>query len=356
MSEPQMRRYGVRLVASLLAGALALWLLHAGGLPLVPPTGALRAVAPWSIVAYAVGFSLVHFLRAVRWHWLLKPIGSVSLRRLLNVSFIGFAAIVVLPLRSGEFVRPVLIRRDTDIGGWAATGTIAAERVIDGMLVSVLLLLGLLAATPLDPLPDHIGELAIPARVIPGLAYSALALFAGAFVAMGAFYAKRDLATRLVSSTLGRISPKLAEWLSARLEQLASGLGFLPKASLAWPFVGLSVAYWLANAAATQALGVGCGLSGMSFSIACVSMGVLALGILLPNAPGYFGAFQVAVYASLAMFFPASVIDSKGAAFVFVQYVVQTAVTLGAALVAWLVERSRGGFNAKNLPVGETTG
>lgn len=350
-----MRRYGLRLVASLLAGLVALWVLHAGGLPLVPPASALKAVAPWSIAAYAVGFSLVHLLRAARWHWLLRPLGEVSFRRMLNVSFIGFAAIVVLPLRSGEFVRPVLIRKDTNIGGWAATGTIAAERVIDGVLVSLLLLLGLLASTPLDPLPDRIGELAVPARVIPGLAYSALALFAGAFTAMGLFYVKRELTTRLVSATLGRVSPRLGAWLTTRLEQLASGLSFLPKPSLAWPFIGLSVAYWLTNAVATQALGVGCGLEEMSFPIACVSMGVLALGILLPNAPGYFGAFQVAVYASLALFFPAAVIDSKGAAFVFIQYVVQTAVTLGAALVAWLVERSHLNARAKNLPVSEAT-
>ena len=33
-------------------------------------------------------------------------------------------------------------------------------------------------------------------------------------------------------------------------------------------------------------------------------MGVLALGILLPNAPGFFGAFQISIYAGFAMFFP----------------------------------------------------
>lgn len=355
MSEPQAERRFLRLIASLLAGALAIWVLHVGGLPLWPSSEALKHVAPWSIPAYALGFALVHFVRAVRWHWLLRPVGDVSMRRLLDVSFIGFAAIVLLPLRSGELVRPMMIRKDTTISGWAATGTIAAERIIDGVLVSLFLLLGLLGSTPLDPLPDRIGNLAVPARLIPGLAYSALLLFGCAFTAMGLFYAKHDLAVNLVERTVGRVSPRLATWLTTRVEQLASGLGFLPKASLAWPFIGLSVLYWLLNAAATQALGIGCGLEGMSFSIACVSMGVLALGILLPNAPGYFGAFQVAVYASLAMYYPPGEIDSKGAAFVFVQYVVQSAVTLGAAGVAWLVERNRRDQDAENLPVSEVS-
>jgi len=77
----------------------------------------------------------------------------------------------------------------------------------------------------------------------------------------------------------------------------------------------------------------------MSYTIACVSMGVLALGILLPNAPGYFGAFQISVYASLALYFSASEIQSAGAVFVFVQYAVQTVVTLGAGALAWMIER-----------------
>lgn len=337
---PWRRRALLRLVLSLVAGAVALWLLARGALPLVPSKQALAAVPWWASGGYLLAYASVHWLRAVRWRWLLAPLGEVSLGRLTRVSFIGFAAIVILPLRAGELVRPLLIRKETSISGWGATGTIAAERVIDGLMVSALLALGLLFATQRSPLPTQIGELKVPVSLIPVGAYLMLALFACAMLAMVLFYARRQLARRLVNLLVGWASPRLGRWISARVEQLALGLGFLPKGRYAVPFTLVTLLYWLGNAAATQLLAVGCGLTGMDFFIALVSMGVLALGILMPNAPGYFGAFQISVYASLALFFPLEQVTSEGAAFVFLQYVVQTGVTLLAALGAWLTGHS----------------
>ncbi len=334
---PWRRRALTRLALSLLAGAVALWLLSRGALPIVPSAEALAKVPWWASGGYLLAYAFVHWLRAVRWRWLLAPLGEVSLGRLTQVSFIGFAAIVALPLRAGELVRPVLIRQETSISGWAAAGTIAAERVIDGLMVSALLALGLVCSTPLDPLPTQIGELTVPVRWIPKAAYLTLALFACAMLAMALFYARRQFARRLVSALFGWLSPRLGRFISARVEQLALGLSFLPKGRYAAPFLLLTLVYWLGNAAATQLLAVGCGLTGMDYFIACVSMGVLALGILMPNAPGYFGAFQISVYASLALYFPLEQVTSQGAAFVFIQYVAQTGVTLLAALGAWLM-------------------
>jgi len=146
-------------------------------------------------------------------------------------------------------------------------------------------------------------------------------------------------ARRGVALSIGKVSPRLADWLAARVEALADGLSCLPRPRLAWPFATLSLAYWLLNALATYQLGLACGLGSMSYAIACVSMGVLALGILLPNAPGYFGAFQISVYASLALYFSAAEIQGAGAVFVFIQYSVQTPITLGAGALGWMTER-----------------
>ena len=93
----------------------------------------------------------------------MAPIQRVPLRTVLTVTFVGFAAILCLPLRSGEAVRPVLMHRRGRLSGWAATGAVAAERIIDGLCVSIMLLVALGVATPLDPLPDRIGTLPVPA-------------------------------------------------------------------------------------------------------------------------------------------------------------------------------------------------
>jgi hypothetical protein len=65
-------------------------------------------------------------------------------------------------------------------------------------------------------------------------------------------------------------------------------------------------------------------------------MGVLGLGVVVPNAPGYFGAFQLSLYAGLALYFQADVVTAAGAVFVFYAYVLQLGVTVFVALLAWL--------------------
>ena len=333
-----LRRHSVKLALSVAVAAAFGWLLHAGAFSLIPSGEALKRVQWSHFGAYLLLFSGVHWLRAVRWRWLLAPLYPVALSKLLTASFIGFAAIVLLPMRAGELVRPVLIRKKGHISGWAAAGTIAAERIVDGLLLSCLLALGLLLSTPLDPLPDHIGQLPISARVVPAAAYAALLLFAVAFAAMALFYFHKAWAERTTRRIIGLISPRLAAWFAAKVEKLVEGLSFLPRRRLSLGFLGETLAYWLLNATATWVLARGSGFTSFSFAEALVLMGVLGLGILVPNAPGFFGQFQFSIYAGFAIYYPEHVIHGAGAAFVFLTYVGQMAITGIAAAAAALVE------------------
>jgi hypothetical protein len=67
---------------------------------------------------------------------------------------------------------------------------------------------------------------------------------------------------------------------------------------------------------------------------------VLGLGVVVPAGPGLFGAFQIGTYSGLALFFPLSVLQSSGAAMVFVSYAVQLlTMALSCALGFWLLAR-----------------
>jgi hypothetical protein len=329
-----LRRHRVKLVASLLIGAAFVWLLHAGALPLVPDASAFGAVRWWTVPGYIAVWIVVHLIRAGRWYWLLAPVQRVPLRTILPVAFIGFAAIFMLPFRTGEAVRPVLMHRTGKVSGWAATGTVAAERVIDGLCLSLLLFISLQMATPLDPLPDRIGELPVPTAVVPGAVYGALLMFAGAFVVMGLFYWRRRWARKVTLEVVGVVSPTLACWLAERVETVADGLRFLPQWRYALPFTLATLAYWMTNFGSAWLLARGCGFDGISYTQATVVLGVVALGILLPGAPGFFGAFQMGAYAGFAMYFPAGDVIGAGAAFVFMAYVCQAAITLVAGAIS----------------------
>ncbi|MDI1483719.1 lysylphosphatidylglycerol synthase transmembrane domain-containing protein [Polyangium sp. y55x31] len=319
-----------RLAISLLCGLGLVWILLDGGLPIYPPDGAFDHLRPWTVVAYVASLAAVHWFRAARWRHLLRPLGRLSLREVVVVSWVGFGAILLSPLRSGEVVRPYLITTRSSIRMWEATGSVGAERIIDGLALSTILFIGLRRATPLDPLPDHIGDLKVPVAAVPSAAMGVLFLFCSAFLAMAVFYFARDFARRTTQKVFGLVSAPLGTRVADIVDRVAQGIRFLPSPRHLVPFLLETAAYWSINAAGVWLLAWGTGLSGITLAEACVTMGCLGIGILVPSGPGYFGAFQLATYMALAMFFPEDVLLGTGSAFVFLLYVSQVGFHLVA--------------------------
>lgn len=335
-----LKRHKLKLFASLVTAGAFAWILHEGALPLWPTHAAFARVRWWTFGAYIAIWCVVHIIRGARWSLLLTPVHRVPLRKVMTVAWMGFFAITVLPFRAGEMVRPVLIRKKGHLTGWAATGTVGAERVCDGLFLSAMLFAALTLATPLDPLPSHIGHLPVPASVVPSAAYTALLVFAAAFVVMGVFYWRRAWARRMTERVVGLVSKPLADWLAHRVEQVADGLKFLTTPRYTVPFVATTAVYWLLNAAGAWLLAWGCGFSSITYSQACVNVGVLALGILLPNAPGFFGAFQISIYAAFAMYFAPALVVGPGSVFVLLAYVAQLGIVAVFGVGSMLAERT----------------
>lgn len=334
-----LHRHGLKLCASLLLGGALWWLLARGGLPLVPPANAFARVRPWTVVVYVASLAVVHFFRAIRWRHLLRPVGEASARSVLAVSWIAFAAILLSPLRSGEIVRPYLITRRSNVRFWEAAGTVGAERVIDGLVLSVVLFVGLSLATPLSPLPDHVGSLPVPAAAVPKAAYLALAMFMSAFALMGVFFFARDFARRATFAVIGIASRDLAAAFARVVERVADGLNFLPRARYTAPFLAETFVYWGVNVLGVTLLAWGTGLESVTLAQAAVTVGCLGVGILVPAGPGYFGAFQLSTYMALAMYFPEDALVGPGAAFVFLLYLTQVGFHVFGLAVGLALDR-----------------
>src|SRR5690606_26299887 len=108
-----------------------------------------------------------------------------------------------------------------------SAGVVGAERIVDGLVLSSVLLVSLLSATQVSPLPDHIGQLPIPAAVIPGVAWAGVIVFGSLSLLMVAFYLWRRPAARLIEVVLGPLSPGLARRLAGAAGSVAQGLRFL---------------------------------------------------------------------------------------------------------------------------------
>lgn len=280
-------KLAINLVISVGMLALFLWLMWPSHAAIANLEAVLRDLDLGTFLPYVAGFyaliAFVHLCRSWRWHYLLAPLGvRISFGRLLAVSSVGFMAILVLPARLGEFVRPALLRRKGEISASAALGTVAVERIIDGLVISVLVFTCLTALRG----PDA------PGWMMP-TAYTALGVFAAALVFV-VFAMNRPEATvrfSLKLTLLPRFAPRIAGIIETKLLEMIRGLAVLRSVrNLAW-FLAWTAAYWGANGLATWLLARGFGLH-LSMVGAFATMGLVGLGITLPNSPGLVGQFQ----------------------------------------------------------------
>lgn len=334
-----LRRAAPRILASLLIGAAFVWLLRRGGLPLVPDREAFSKLSPWAVPVYVVLTVTGIWFRAHRWVHLLRPIApEASPRRVLGACFVGIAAILFAPLRLGEAVRPYLLARDGKVSFFQALGAAGAERVVDGFVLLGVAAIAMVVASTVSPLPTHVGDIRVPVAAVPHAIYAAIAVFTAAFAALLLFHAARDFAHRLTHRALDPISPRLANFVTNTLERLADGLKVLGSPRDRVRFFGETLLYWSTAFGATWILLRGTGVQS-SFAQACVSLGVLGLGVVIPAGPGAFGTYQIAIYTGLALFFDQATVLSSGAAMIFVSYATQLTATAVVGVVGFFLLR-----------------
>jgi uncharacterized membrane protein YbhN (UPF0104 family) len=288
----------------------------------------------------------------VRWRFLLRSIADVPKKKLFAISCVGFAAILLLPFRIGEFVRPYMVRTPANlrvpgkrpITLTAATSSIVAERVIDGLYLSVVLALALFFVPTVHPLPDHVAGLPITVAQVRWSGYAMLGLFTIAFATIAVFYFARSWAHRATLAVFGKVSMRLATKLASLAENLADGLHVLGRVRDAVGFLTETTFYWGANVIGMWLLAWGCGVAhadgtAPTLGETCAIMGMLGCAVLVPGPPGLLGVFQAGIYAGMTMFYPTHVVTSEGAAYVFLLYATQFVFAVVSGAIGLLVER-----------------
>jgi glycosyltransferase 2 family protein len=322
----------VRLVLSLLVALGFVWLLRRGGLPLLPEASALARIASWTFPIYALSTIGATFFRTYRWVHLLRPISTeFSTWRVFGIGLVGSSVTFFAPLRSGEIVRPYLLSRERQFTFLQATSTVVAERIIDGLIVTSITIFGMLLATPVSPLPTRLGQMALPVAAVQVAVYGMCFAFGSLFLLVLLFYLARNLVTGVLDRVVGRISERGARALTGMLTRLAEGLSFMASRQHRYRFLRDTSLYWVFGLTAHYLLLRGTG-NPVSLPQACVILGVVALGIIVPAGPGVFGTYQIASYTALVLYRPGHEVLNAGSAFVFSSYVailISNAVCLG---------------------------
>ncbi|MGE0393339.1 MAG: lysylphosphatidylglycerol synthase transmembrane domain-containing protein [Vicinamibacterales bacterium] len=288
---------------SLLAVALVVWFLRHANLGDV--WREMRSADRGLLLAGTTLFVPMMLIRAIRWRYLMRPIGPVRIRNAWRTTMIGFAASNVLPARIGEVLRPYLLARAEGLNATSAFATIVVERLLDGL--AVLALLALYLSGVIGPPPRN----ALMATVAASSAITAAAILA-LLVLMAVLSAHPERVGRLVHSTERVLPVRMAAMLARVAERFSHGLGVaraprLLVVSTVWTF-----ALWLTIATQTWMVSRAFGIN-MTAGGTFLQQTLLVIGIAMPT-PGGVGGFHEAYRIGATTFFRAPNDAAIGAA------------------------------------------
>lgn len=240
-----------------------------------------RIRGEWLLICLG-GVVLSYVFRGLRWK-LLLPESDYELKEgmLIHACSAGFMAIVLLPLRAGEFVRPFLLSKSAPVSMTAALASVFIERVIDIIAVLAIVLLFL---PGLENIPEvvHTGI----------TAFTGISILCVGFVFT--LCALREKGKKIFVSIISSFSflpGTISNKLVSAYDDVVAGLSAINSLKKAFLVTLTTVGLWCSITLVYESLVVAFGLEAYS-GLGLAITGLVALAIAAPSAPGFLGTFQ----------------------------------------------------------------
>jgi uncharacterized protein (TIRG00374 family) len=248
----------------------------------------LREANYWWLIPGIIVYFFAVWLRTFRWHYLLRPVKTVSLRSLFPIVTIGYMGNNIFPFRAGEVIRAYLLRRKEDVSASASLATIVVERIFDGITMLVFVF----AILPLVPTNEFLS------RLLPFMSF----LFFGALVAFLLIVSSPQRTERVYRWFVSKLVPQgWRDQVSGLLERFIEGLQVLRNWRDMLLVMGISVLLWLVEAWKYWFVMQGFGFD-QPFYVLVFTCAIVNLATTIPATPGYLGTFEVAGIESLVLF------------------------------------------------------
>jgi hypothetical protein len=205
-------------------------------------------------------------------------------------------------------------------------GTVAVERIVDGLMISIVFFAAYLASD----------RSAYP-RTLELAAWGSLLGFLGLtlFLAFALAWTEPTIRLVLAVTALRWLSPRLAEKVADKLRSLIRGFRVLRDPANLLLFLGQSVLYWGTNGLGMWILARAMGLP-ISITAAYATMSFTGVVISLPNAPGLVGQFHAGIKYGLLAYLPEAMVNSVGLAYAVVLHGLNFVWYVGVGFVALL--------------------
>jgi glycosyltransferase 2 family protein len=277
-----------------LSVALLWWVFHR--IPYHEVWGTLRT-ANLPLIALAAAVSTSCFpIRARRWRPILDPIAlNVPFGPLWRATAIGMMVNNVVPARAGELARAFALTREVPrVPLSASVASLAVDRLFDALVVLLLLVTAML----LPGFPRG--------AAVAGISAGRAALGAGVLiiVLLAVLYAIvffPGWLIRAYEALARRVAPGLEARGRAALVHFSAGLSVL-RSPRRFAIVFLwALLFWLVNAVGFYIVFLAVGIQ-VPFTAALFLQGLIAVGVAVPAAPGFFGVFEAFGVIGLAFY------------------------------------------------------
>lgn len=298
-----LRSRGFQAAAS---GALAIGLFafFLSRVPLSEIGARIASASPgWLLASVAISIG-TFALRALRWTWILRPVGDVPWFPAFRATAVGFAANTVLPARAGEVIRPAMLARERDLPFAALLASIVFERLLDAL--SQLCFLGIALA---------VGPRAGGAALATGRLRWAIAGVAAVGVATALFAVFWRAATeRFLVRLFGLLPERLRPVAQRVASTFLDGFASLRTPALAGLVGGSSLLLWFVINVQVFCVLRAFGID-LPLTAAYVITTAAVLGLVVPT-PGGVGGYHAAVQFALTNLFGVPLAVATGVALV----------------------------------------
>jgi uncharacterized protein (TIRG00374 family) len=241
----------------------------------------------WLIPGVAVYFAAV-WARTWRWHYMLRHVKVISLRRLFPVVVIGYMGNNVYPARAGEVLRSYILKRREGVPVSVSLATVVLERLFDGLVM----LLFVFVTLPFAPLPAGYDVLVTTFSVI----------FLMALVIFLALAIRPARMSRVYAWLVDRVVPAgMRPRVHGLFDRFVEGLQSLRSPRELALIFSSSTLIWLCETTkywfVMQAFPFH-----VSFSVLMLMTAVVNLFTTLPSTPGYVGTFDAPGIAILTAY------------------------------------------------------
>lgn len=274
----------------------------------------------WVVLMLPVTFWTL-IVRAQRWRVFLQAVGVPPLRPLVSATNIGFMANMVLPLRIGEVVRPVLLSRRAGLPLSGVLASVLLERIFD--MFTILFFFGV-----------SVSLVRVSAQVQQwGWMLSGLAVAVAAVIVL--VRVQERLFLRLARAVADRLPPRIGGPAYRFAEGFVQALEMLDSPAAYFRAFGWSVYLWLAISVVYIF-----GFWAFHFDIeplrgALILTTLVAIAVSVPSAPGYIGSFQLGCVLGLRLF---GIDESPALAYSIVVHLTQFVGVIGAGLYSLWTE------------------